>query len=1265
VEFRALGPLEVVGGGEALALGGAQQRAVLALLLVRAPELVLVDRVVDELWGERPPATAQHAVQVYVSGIRKILRAGGGGVAVRSSASGYVLDVDPEWVDARRFERLLGEAQRAVVEDPSRARELFGVALGLWRGPPLAEFSQFDFARREADRLEECRAVAVEGLVEAGLACGEHGEVMATVTALVAANPLRERPRRLLMLALYRGGRHAEALAAYRDACAALDEIGLQPGHELRQLEQAILRHDESLLAPSAGVAGADTDPSRTLNGPVDPVAAAAVGVAEVDGPLEGVSALAGRRKVVTVLFCDVTGSTALGEELDPEVLHGVMNRYFRELRVTIERHGGTVDTFIGDAVMAAFGIPVVREDDALRAVRAAAEIRQRLPAVADEVGVALSFCTAVNTGLVLVGEGENKAVGDVVNVAAWLGQAAAPGEILLGEETLRLVRDAVQVEPFEPLVLKGKSAPVRAFRLLELDPLAPGLARHLDMSLVGRERELGVLRAAWDRVVAESGCHLFTMLGVAGVGKSRLVAELLAVVSDAATVLSGRCLPYGEGITFWPLVEALTPLGEPAREVLKRLGAGGAATPEELFWDVRRLLESLAQERPVILHIDDLQWAEPMLLDLLDHVVDLSRGAPILLLCTARPELLEDRRAWSGGKLNASTVLLEPLDTADCEVLLDQLGDGLVPEARARVIAASQGNPLFLEEMAALTRERGTVTAPSTIQALLAARLERLAVEERELLERGAIEGEVFHLAAVRALSGEGVQADLESRLAGLVRKELIRPHPSALQHEHAFRFRHLLIRDAAYDGLPKTNRARLHEQVADWLKDNGRELAELDEIAGWHLEQATRYQRELGRPYDPALAHRAAAHLHAAGRRARERSDPVAARNLLERAYALAVEHNTLRARIGVDLAEELIDAGELARSDDLLSSAERDPDASALAALVRLEFLVRVRPEELIRTIESALPGILEQLSREGNERGLAKAHLAAFSAHWLAARATSGGEQALLAAEHARDAGDEGLRSRALGWYVATLTLGPLDARSVAEKLDAIEREEPGPYLATRIGLARGQLERLAGHFGAARQLVEHAIKSYRALGMPMLAAATHMYLAEIELCDGNAPEALALLLRGDTILAESRERSIRSTIQGDLSRVYERLGDRDGARVAIALSGQLGVTDDVINCPVTHAVRARLALAEGDAAAAERWARSAVEHAVQTDFVSDQAAARQELARILVALGRQQEATAEAHAALELYEAKGDRPGAAETRALLEELRASA
>ena len=514
MEFEILGALQVFAGGNPLALGGARQRAVLALLLVEAPAAVSVDRLIDELLGERPPATAWHAVQVYVSALRKLLRPGGTEVAVRISAGGYVLDVDPERVDARRFEGLVEQGQHVLSGDPSRGRALFEQALALWRGRPLSDLSRFGFARREADRLEELYATAVEGVVEARLMGGEHGEVIPAVTRLVAADPLRERPRQLLMLALYRGGRHAEALGAYRDACAALDEVGLQPGPELRRLEQAILRHDAALAAPSAEAAASLRPADRGGGESREPARRA--------------------RKMVTTLFLDVMSLGTSGESSDLEAVDIAMRRCFGEVRQTIEAHGGRVERLGVDAVLSLFGVERAREDDALRAVRAAHEIRERLPPVAAEVGAALDFRAALDTGLVLTGEGEDPTLGEPVTVAARMLRAAPPGEILLGDETLRLVRDAVEVEPFGPVALKGEGEPVPAFRLLRVDPLAGGHVPRLDVPLVGRERELGMLRAAWGTGgrrgglspvhVAGSGRHWQVTAGgrVAGDGRWR-----------------------------------------------------------------------------------------------------------------------------------------------------------------------------------------------------------------------------------------------------------------------------------------------------------------------------------------------------------------------------------------------------------------------------------------------------------------------------------------------------------------------------------------------------------------------------------------------------------------------------------------------------------------------------------------------------------------------------------------------------------------------
>jgi class 3 adenylate cyclase len=527
-------------------------------------------------------------------------------------------------------------------------------------------------------------------------------------------------------------------------------------------------------------------------------------------------------RKTVTIVFSDVSGSTSLGEQLDPESLRRVMGRYFDEMRAVVERHEGTVEKFIGDAVMAVFGIPVVHEDDALRAVRAAMEMRERLSALNEELerdwGVTIAVRTGVNTGEVVAGDasgGQRFATGDAVNVAKRFEEAAPPGEILLGEPTYRLVRDAIEVEPVADLELKGKGELVSAYLLRSIEPEAAGRARRLDSPMVGRERERSLLEQAYERAVGDSACHLFTVLGVAGVGKSRLIEEFLAGLGESATIARGRCLPYGEGITFWPVLEVVRMLhgedavstiadrlagDENAELIATRVAAavGLAERPglsDETAWAVRKLLENHARERPLVLVFDDVHWGEPTFLDLVEHIADLSRDAPILLVCVARPELLDAQPGWAGGKFNATSVLLEPLNDEDSAELIDNLLGRvkLDTEVRTRVTEAAEGNPLFVEEMLGMliddgllerrngnwvaTGDLGSISVPPTIQALLSSRLDRLDPVERAVVEHASVEGKVFHRGAVMELVPAEIRGDVGSHLQTLVRKELLRP--------------------------------------------------------------------------------------------------------------------------------------------------------------------------------------------------------------------------------------------------------------------------------------------------------------------------------------------------------------------------------------------------------------------------------------------------------------------------------------------------------
>ncbi len=473
-------------------------------------------------------------------------------------------------------------------------------------------------------------------------------------------------------------------------------------------------------------------------------------------------------RKTVTVLFADVAESTLLGERLDPESLRRVMSRYFERMREVLERHGGTVEKFIGDAVMAVFGMPELHEDDALRAVRAATELRQALASLNEELerelGVRIGIRVGVNTGEVVAGDGSSGhmlVTGDPVNVAKRLEEAARTGEILVGETTRQLVENATVLEPREDFTVKGKAEPIVAWNALAVIEGAPAYARRLDAPLVGREEELQALHEAFNAAVAERSCRLFTIVGPAGIGKSRLAAELCAAVRDQARVLTAPCLPYGDGITFWPLLRIIGLLGsdEGVRDILagvedaeliedRVLGAVGltptTAPGGEVFWAVRRLLEELAREQPLVIVLEDIHWAEPKLLDLLEYLAGWTDDAPIVLLCLARPDLLDERPGWLMSQ-SSTGLLLGPLTEAESEALLEEIGREwpLDTAARARITEAAEGNPLYVEQMAAMLAEGATLEAiPPSIHALLAARLDRLPVEERAVLERAAVAG-------------------------------------------------------------------------------------------------------------------------------------------------------------------------------------------------------------------------------------------------------------------------------------------------------------------------------------------------------------------------------------------------------------------------------------------------------------------------------------------------------------------------------------------
>src|SRR3954451_5142560 len=884
MEFRILGPLEVVDGDRRIALGGRKRRALLCVLLLHRGQVVSVDRLLDALWGDEPPKTADHSIQVYVSELRKAIGSDGGiGLAHRDP--GYTLDAPEHAIYVHRFDTLRERGRAMLADDPARAAALLGEALAVWRGPALADFRYDDFAQGEIERLEERRLATIVDRVGAELALGRHADVVAELRPLVDGNPERDRLRAALMLALYRSGRQAEALETFHEARVRLgEELGLDPGPELAELASRILAADPTLDRAPAPPDGSVATTAETTGEPT--------------------------RRLVTVVAVDIAFRGANGSAPDPEATEQLLPRLAEAVRPMIASHGASSPPSDAGEIVGVFGHPQVHEDDPLRAVRAATEIARSQDALRvaaglpDAIDVVLGV--GVSTGATSTGEGPAHVALGIVRDARRL--AANGAGVFVDAATLASVRDAVDGGPL--------ADDLETFQVDGVARGTLGVARRMDSPIVGRDDELAELVRAYAQVRDEQVCRLVTVSGDAGIGKTRLADEFVRRIAADARVLIGRCLSYGEGITYWPIAEeirteagihdeeddaddvrrALLPLVPPSPDrdrivdgVGDILGVGGARLTEgEALWSVRRFFDGLASTATVVLVIEDVHWAEPTLLALVDRLIDWMRDTPLLVVCTARPDIFERTTGW-GARPEATTLTLRPLSRADVDRLIENLvrHPTLDADAKARIAAAAEGNPLFVEQLLAMLMDEGllredagtwslaadlsTVALPTSVHALLSARLDRLSPEGRGLLGIASVIGRTFDVDALAALADDD-PVDVAPIVNELVRKDLVRPERTT--QGDSFRFRHVLIMQAAYEMVPKARRAELHEDVADQLAAAGGERSTgYDEIIGDHLAKAAGAYADIGA--DPArvaaLRARAGRRLAAGARRAR----------------------------------------------------------------------------------------------------------------------------------------------------------------------------------------------------------------------------------------------------------------------------------------------------------------------------------------------------------------------------------------------------------
>jgi DNA-binding SARP family transcriptional activator len=1263
MRVRILGELEVLeADSRPIRVAGKRQRALLALLATRPSEVVSTERLIDALWAADPPANAPNALQTVVSRLRRAV----GDDRVVTRPPGYVLAVRGADVDAVRFEELADEGRRALTAgDPALAGEKLRAALDLWRGAPLAEFSDWDFARFEAARLDERRLAATEDRIDADLAAGRHGEVVAELGALAAANPLRERLQALHLLALYRAGRQAEALARYREVAAALrEEHGLEPGRSLRELERQMLRQDPALDPPR--------QPGRT---------------GEPRRPGGGVTAAAPVRRLVSVVYVEVEEVAGTAGELDPERLGAAQRRIFEELGAAMERHGGVIERLPGDDVLATFGVDQSHEDDAGRAVRAAAAVAAAVARAVDALGGDVRAPPSASVG-VASGEliaGDDSILGaKVVRTARGLARSAAAGEVLVDARTADLAPYGAEYEPVGP----RERVPLARFRLRSPPGDLPSARPLGTAAFVNREQECAALIRALDATVRGRRAQVVTVLGPPGIGKSRLVREFTSSVAGRARVVGGRCLSYGEGTSVFALSSVVRGMvGEDveaglalrlagversehiAARVAAAVGAGGQGGPaEEIQWAVRRLLECVAGDRPIVVRLDDVHWAEPWLLDLVEYLAGFAAAPVLVVTCARTDELLDVRADWARPGVLGDVLELESLSSTHTQELVSEmLADRSAPPGAAEHIAVSSGgNPLFAEQVVALEVARGfagTSTLPDTLLKLLQERIDHLEPDEREVLARAAVEGVVFHRSALAALADDRGGARLGAAAMSLMRKGFITTAESEIPGEDAFRFHHVLLQNAAYEALPKVRRAQMHVRLADWME---RAAPQSHEVIGHHLHETWRFLGELGvdESTRDEVGRRGADRLRKSAEFAVVRSALPAAVELRRQAAAMLPERSRDRVRALVELGDVLLTSGRLGEAARTLAEAGGtalaigDAQGAAHASVLGLQVALQADAHPPLERIPAVSAGAARTFRRRHDDLGMCRVYHTRALAHWFAGRCQAAADAWGHAAEHARRSGAGSALPDMLTWIASAVQLGPEPVTAAIERcLSILDETKSSPFWQAFVLQPLAQLYAMRGEFDRSRAVFAECRQVLDQMSETIDSAA-------------RVREAEAALLEGDAARAEEmvRESMARLRAMGDtftlsfsgsvLARAVEAQGRVDEAHDLTLTAERLALQGDILAQVSWRVVRARTLTARGALEDAERIAREAVELAAPTDWLIGQGDAAWTLGEALFAQNRLRDSDRAFRNAFEFYDRKGATVMTDATRALL-------